>query len=237
MKKKIKNKTMKLQTMSLLVGLSVLASVSQASAESAITPAPASPIRVACVGDSITVSPVLGNAYPEKLQALLGTNWIVGNFGVGGRTLLRKGDYPYCNDDAFTRAQAFQPDVVVILLGANDTKPYNWKYHNEFEGDYTNLVNTFQNLASRPRIYLCRPTPVPEPGNYGINESAEQEEIKIIDHLVDTMKLGEIDLYTPLKDQPQLFPDRVHPNAEGAAAIAKLVYSHISRINFTNRNY
>lgn len=185
--------------------------------------APATPVRVACVGDSITVSPGPGQDYPAQLQLMLGTNWDVRNFGVSGRTLLRKGDFPYWLESAFTNAQAFQPDVVVILLGANDSKPHNWKYHDEFARDYADLVNVFRNLAGKPRIYVCRPTPVPEPGNYGINEATEQQQINMIDYLADTMKLNEIDLYSPLKDRPQFFPDRVHPNAEGAVAMAKVV--------------
>jgi len=187
--------------------------------------APAEPVRVACVGDSITFGAGLqpGQDYPAQLQNMLGTNWDVRNFGVSARTLLRKGDFPYWRESAFTNAQAFQPNVVVILLGANDSKPHNWKYHDEFAGDYTDLVKVFRNLASKPSIYVCRPTPVPEPGNYGINEAVEQEQIKQIDRLADTMKLEEIDLYSPLQYQPQFFPDRVHPNADGAAVMARVV--------------
>jgi lysophospholipase L1-like esterase/pimeloyl-ACP methyl ester carboxylesterase len=191
------------------------------------------PVRVACVGDSITFGAGLqpGQDYPTQLQNLLVTNWDVRNFGVSARTLLRQGDFPYWNEGAFTNAQNFLPAVVVILLGANDSKPHNWKYHNEFAGDYADLVNAFRNLASKPRIYVCRPTPVPQPGNYGINEATEQQQINLIDYLADTMTLNEIDLYAPLKDQPQLFPDRVHPNAEGAVAMAKLVAQALTSPN------
>lgn len=54
------------------------------------------PVRVACVGDSITFGTGAdpGKSYPSQLQALLGSGWQVKNFGVGGRTLLRKGGPP-----------------------------------------------------------------------------------------------------------------------------------------------
>ena len=40
-------------------------------------------IRVACVGDSITV----GSNYPNYLWMLLGSDYVVGNFGVGSTTV------------------------------------------------------------------------------------------------------------------------------------------------------
>jgi lysophospholipase L1-like esterase/pimeloyl-ACP methyl ester carboxylesterase len=191
------------------------------------------PIRVACVGDSITFGAGLqpGQDYPSQLQKLLGTNWDVRNFGVSGRTVLQNGDFPYWREDALTNAQSFQPNVVIILLGANDSKPHNWKYHNEFTADYARLVNVFRNLASQPRIFVCRPTPVPEPGNFGINQAVVQQEINIIDFLAVTMKLDEIDFYEPLKDQPHLFLDRVHPNPEGAMAMAQVACQALKNPN------
>ena len=72
---------------------------------------------------------------------------------------------------------------------------------------------------------------MPQPGNYGINEATEQQQINLIDYLADTMNLNEIDLYAPLKDQPQIFPDRVHPNAEGAVAMAKVVAQALTSPN------
>lgn len=181
------------------------------------------PVRVACVGDSITAGSGAGpgQAYPAQLQRELGENWQVVNFGVSGRTLLRKGDRPYWNENAFKQAQAFQPDAVIILLGANDTKPQNWTNAAEFPTDYADLVNVFRGLESKPRIYVCRPTPTPAPGNFGINEAGVQEEIRVIDRLAREMKLGVIDMHAALEGKPELLPDRVHPNAQGAAEMAK----------------
>jgi len=189
------------------------------------------PIRVACVGDSITVGLGIGKGfdYPSQLQHRLGKGWQVGNFGVSGRTLLRKGDYPYWNETAFRDAQAFQPDVVIILLGANDTKPQNWVHVSEFLQDYTDLVKTFQALPSRPKVYVCRPCPVPEPGNYGINETNIREEIKMVDQVARDFQLPVIDLHTAMEKSPHLFPDRVHPNSQGAALMADTVYTALTQ--------
>ena len=187
------------------------------------------PVRVACIGDSITQgSGTKGNPYPSQLQKLLGDQWKVGNFGVSGRTLLRKGDYPYWNEKAYQNALAFKPDVVVIMLGTNDTKPQNWAHEAEFATDYQDLVKSFLDLESQPKVFVCRPCPVPGKGNFGISEENIQKEIPRIDALAKEMKLGVIDMHAALKDKPELIPDRVHPNAQGAGEMAKAAYQALT---------
>lgn len=181
------------------------------------------PLRVACVGDSITqgVGAGKGKAYPTQLQEILGDGWVVGNFGVSGRTLLRKGDHPYWTEAAYQKALGFEPDAVIIMLGTNDTKPQNWEHKDGFEGDYRDLVKSFQALATKPRVYICRPVPVPGKGNFGINEASLQEQMPILDKLAKELGTGVIDMHAALADKPEHLPDRVHPNAEGAGEMAK----------------
>lgn len=185
--------------------------------------ATAAPTRVACIGDSITrgSGAEKGKCYPSQLQAMLGDEWVVGNFGVSGRTLLKKGDFPYWREKAYQKALRFNPDVVIIMLGTNDSKPHNWKYEAEFVLDYSDLIKSFQTLESKPKVFVCRPCAVPEPGNFGINQTALTEQIKRIDALAAKMNLGVIDMHAALADKPNLLPDRVHPNSEGAGEMAK----------------
>ena len=96
--------------------------------------------RVACVGDSITygagVAGRESNSYPAVLGKLLGDKYEVKNFGVSGATLLKKGDNPYWRQGAFKKATDFKPNIVVIKLGTNDTKPQNRTNHmDEFATD------------------------------------------------------------------------------------------------------
>ncbi len=188
------------------------------------------PVRVACVGDSITqgAGAEAGKSYPSQLQELLGAKWKVGNFGVGGRTLLRKGDLPYRNEKAYRDALAFKPDVVVIMLGTNDTKPQNWKHEADFAGDYRDLVKSFMALESKPRVFVCRPCPVPGEGNFGINEKGVQAWIPRVNALAEELGLGVIDMHAALADKPQLLPDRVHPNTEGAREMAKAAFAALT---------
>ena len=188
------------------------------------------PLRLACIGDSITQGSgaAKGKAYPAQLQEMLGAGWEVGNFGVSGRTLLKKGDHPYWKEGAYQKALGFNPDVVVIMLGTNDTKPQNWKHEQEFAADYAELVKSFLDLPSKPRVFVCRPCPVPEPGNYGINETALRVAIERIDKLAKEMKLGLIDMHAALAASPELLPDRVHPSTDGAEKMAAAAFTALT---------
>jgi len=183
------------------------------------------PVRVACVGDSITqgAGAAPGKSYPSQLQDLLGATWEVKNFGVSGRTLLKQGDYPYWKEKAYEQAKECQPAMVVIMLGTNDTKPQNWAHKDDFHADYLELIKSFQALASKPRVFLCRPCPVPEPGNFGINETNLKVEIPIIDQLAKETGSAIIDIHAALENKPALLPDHVHPNNEGAAVMARTI--------------
>src|ERR1043165_8271897 len=79
------------------------------------------PIRVACVGDSITygygIKDREHDSYPAQLGSLLGKKWEVQNFGVNGATALKKGTRSYSEQKSFQDALLFKPDVVVIQLG------------------------------------------------------------------------------------------------------------------------
>ena len=183
----------------------------------------AEPIKVACVGDSITqgAGAKPGQSYPSQLQALLGSGYQVGNFGVSGRTLLKKGDFPYWKEKKYQAALAMEPAIVIIMLGTNDTKPQNWKFEAEFDADYRELVKSFQSLKYKPKVFVCRPVPVPGKGNYGINEENIQKEIPRVDALAKELGCGVIDMHAALEKSPEMLPDRVHPNTAGAGEMAK----------------
>jgi len=196
-------------------------------------------IRIACIGDSITYGASIKNrardCYPAQLGRMLGENgtprgvshcgWQVRNFGVSGATLLKKGDLPYWNQQAFKDALAYNPNVVIIKLGTNDTKPQNWKYKDQFAADYADMIDRFAELPSSPRIWICRPVPA-YGERWGISETRiKNEVIPLVDQIGRSRNVPVIDLYGPLSDKSELFPDRIHPNAEGAYGIAKEIYA------------
>jgi lysophospholipase L1-like esterase len=184
-------------------------------------------IRVACVGDSITEGSGAdqGMSYPSQLQQLLGEGWLVGNFGRSGCTLLKKGDFPYWKEPAYRNALGFVPDEVVIMLGTNDTKPQNWRYREEFLGDYLELVESFRILPARPRVHVCLPCPVFGEGNFDITAGHLSVYSDWIRELAARHSLELIDLHGILADKPHMIPDCVHPSTDGAGEMAKAVFA------------
>jgi len=187
----------------------------------------AEPIKVACIGDSITEGCGLepGKPYPSQLQAVLGAGYKVGNFGVGGRTLLSKGDLPYIKEKRYQEALAMEPDVVIIMLGTNDVKPMNWKFEKDLEADYRALVESFKQLKSKPRIFLCRPVPGPDKSGpvapTAITEGTLRKLRPRIDKLAASLGCKVIDMNAVLVRHPEMFFDGIHPNAAGAGELAK----------------
>lgn len=132
----------------------------------------ADPIRIACVGDSITFGAAVKdrgkNCYPAVLQRSLGDGYQVRNFGVNGATMLKKGDKPYWNLKAYKDALAFNPQIVFIKLGTNDSKPQNWKHKADYGKDYAEMIDSFLALEAKPRVILLLPVPAVEL-KWGIN--------------------------------------------------------------------
>ena len=191
-------------------------------------------VRVACIGNSITFGAGIRNrsrdSYPSVLARMLGDNYWVKNFGVSARTMLNKGDHPYMNEPAYKNALAFNPNIVVIKLGTNDSKSFNWKYKADFMKDAQNMINAFKGLPSQPKIYLCYPSKAYLTGD-GINDDIISKEIiPMIKKLAKKNDLSVIDLHTAMDGMPELFPDRIHPNEKGAQVMAKAVYQSISTL-------
>lgn len=191
-------------------------------------------VRVACIGNSITFGAGIRNrsrdSYPSVLARMLGDSYWVKNFGVSARTMLNKGDHPYMNEPAYKNALAFNPNIVVIKLGTNDSKSFNWKYKADFMKDAQTMIDAFKGLPSQPKIYLCYPSKAYLTGD-GINDDIISKEIiPIIKKLAKKNDLSVIDLHTAMDGMPELFPDRIHPNEKGAQVMAKAVYQSISTL-------
>jgi sialate O-acetylesterase len=194
------------------------------------------PKKVACVGNSVTFGYGLkdpsGDSYPAQLADLLGENYQVGNFGRNGATLLSEGHNPYVKSEEYQRALAYQPDIVVIHLGLNDTDPRNWpNYRDEFITDYQTLIRSFQTASRKPpEIHICLMTPI-FPGHPRFKSGTRDWFYEIgeaIRKVADNTGVNLIDLHTPLHKRPDLFADNLHPNEEGAAIIARTVYATIT---------
>ena len=180
------------------------------------------PIVLACIGDSITArgNP---NGYPSQLGRMLGDKWRVENYGISGTTLMNIGSNAYQKKEQLPLALAAKPDVVVIMLGTNDSKPYAWKKKEQFIPDYKTLIGRFKALENKPRIFIAKPPYVNDGGKTtGINEAAILEELPLIDKIAQEEGVGVIDVHGATQGRNELFRDGVHPTGVGSGFIAKV---------------
>ena len=225
--------TMNALKLTILLSLALLAPGSPVQART--KPAYKKPVKVSCIGNSITYGMRLEQreqeCYPARLQELLGSGYEVGNFGKSGATLLRHGHRPYFEQEEFQAAMAFAGDIVVIHLGINDTDPRNWPhFRDEFVGDYLALIDSLRSVNPKARFLLARMTPIGSRHPRFISGTKVwhgqiQEAIERVAHAAGAEL---IDFYEPLYPYPWLFPDAIHPDAEGAAILARTVYSGIT---------
>lgn len=187
--------------------------------------------KVSCVGNSITYGYELSNpstqSYPGQLQALLGTtNWEVGNFGDSGRTMLKSGGYSYWNSQLYKNALASNPNYLILKLGTNDSKRWLWNSSSSnYKTDYKAMVQSFQNLSSKPDLWICLLIPG-EKADWEIFKSDIKDKVNPkIKEVALEMGLSLIDLYTEMdKNKPEWYlVDGVHPSVTGAKVIARKV--------------
>lgn len=188
-----------------------------------------SPIRVACIGDSITYGSGIGDrdndSYPAQLQKMLGDRYEVRNYGYAARVMVQTGDHPYMKEDMYAEMKAWLPEIVTIMLGTNDTKPQNWS-QDQFNRDYDHMVRELKALPSHPEIFLCLPPRAFEDGKWGITDSL------IVNGVIPVVKavaahhwFDVIDVRGAFEGHPELFSDGIHPNEAGAGVYASTVHA------------
>lgn len=193
------------------------------------------PLKVACIGNSITFGYTLADpatqSYPSLLQGMLGPGYDVKNFGRSGATLLNKGHRPYMRTEEWQAAKAFVPDLAVIHLGINDTDPRDWPlYGDDFARDYLSLIDTLRMLNPDVRVIMAKMTPL-SADHYRYESGTRQwheEEQQMIEGIAKQANVELIDLFTPFSGRMELLHDAIHPNEEGAQILAETVYGGIT---------
>ena len=194
----------------------------------------AAPVKVACIGDSITYGTALADrdnaSYPAQLQKLLGEGYEVRNFGNPGRGIYlhswrgkeRRG-YRYMPEHQ--AALAWQPDIVVCNLGINDNGEFlktELRKPGAFRDDYLALLADYQALPTKPKLYLWGKLAPLAPGQRFCGSPEPFLMQAAIREVAERTGARLIDMQEPLR--PLLltgFPDKIHPNAEGAKLIAE----------------
>ena len=159
---------------------------------------------------------------------------------MSGRT--REGSY--WSTKAYAWSQEYLPEIVIIMLGTNDSKHPNWNAAN-YRKDLTSLVQSYKVLPSNPKVHLMVPpraeatehvtevygmqpdiieTSIPEI----IHKIGEDENVPVIDLsklFVDSRKPSHI--YAP-GDPGYWSSDGVHPDDAGYQKMAQYIYDHLN---------
>ncbi len=164
--------------------------------------------------------------------------------------MLNKGDVPYMNEVAWQDAQAFRPDIAIIKLGTNDSKPQNWQHADEFRQDLEQMILTLcpelaaqtakkskkakkskaQQLTPKTQIILCTPIPAIST-NWNINDSVIVNGIiPIQQEVARKYGLKVIDLHTLFaNDADKMLSDGIHPDGKGARRMAEIIAGEIKK--------
>lgn len=194
-------------------------------------------IRISCVGDSLTYgSGVLKtrdtDAYPAQLQIKMGTDHLVSNFGLRNATASVSGDLPYVESEEYQQSLKSKPDIVVLMLGTNDTKTYNWNA-SDYEAGLKELVESYQQLDTKPTVYLmrspyCYSLDGSDVAEYDIQPKVVADELGgIVEKVAAETGVEVIDLYGVTEGQDELYTDGIHFNAKGYELIADEVYANL----------
>ena len=187
--------------------------------------------KLACVGDSITWGFTIVNrgkySYPAVLQQLLGEGFEVRNFGHNDAAARFDADTPYVSKKAYRDSLAWEPDIVLLMLGTNDTKPWNWN-PGIFREDYLRLVESYLALPSHPRVVLVAPIRIFKLIPVTIlNPDVLEEGVRpAIRDIAAQKGLQLIDLYD-LFDSPRFCRDGVHPQRDGARMLAEALHKAV----------
>ncbi|MFW5858180.1 MAG: GDSL-type esterase/lipase family protein [Planctomycetota bacterium] len=201
------------------------------------------PLRVACVGDSITWGDRLedraAECYPARLAAKLGAAAAVRNFGASGATMQKRlpPNRTYWRKEKFGEAIVFAPDVVVLMLGTNDSVR-DWFDEEAYGDDALDLIALFRMLPTRPTVIVCTIPPlflpeakVPET----VHPSGSQPTLiaetiaPAIRRIAEKADAPLVDAYALFEGREDLLPDKIHPGKEGADMLAEAVAKAIRK--------
>lgn len=196
-------------------------------------------IRVACIGNSITdyafpgsaSDAVEADAYPIRLNMLLGRGYFVENEGVTG-LYLQKDAKPASSYwgplGRLPQVFALQPNIITIKLGTNDSRAADWNAA-RYLRDYRSMIDTLKGMASRPAVWSCLPLPSWQvngawPFSGISNDIIKDSTIPAIRKVAAEKGVPIIDPNTPFQSLKSLVPDGVHPNKAGQDTLARIFY-------------
>lgn len=184
--------------------------------------------KIACVGDSITygigVVNNRDNSWVSLLANELGDNYKTINYGLTNRTLLSSGNMPYMKEKLAKKFWNRKENIILFMLGTNDTKEINWDY-DKFNKEYREVLDKMLEKKRNSKIYIMIPPEIyiNKPSKTEPNkDNLENGVVPILNEINEDYKGIEIiDLYTYTLNHKEWFTDSLHPNKQGNKEIAK----------------
>lgn len=192
-------------------------------------------IIVAAVGDSITYGAGVASSrdtdsYPALLQQALGKHYNVMNFGLSGRTMLSNTAKPYFKEALAKKSFVVEPDIVLIMLGTNDSRDIYWQ-PKRYQKEYLAAIKRYQRLKSHPKIYIMIPPRVffenSQP-TYPNNAVVNGQLRTLITNIAKEAGVSVIDQYKVTAKHPEWFPDQLHPSLIGNQAMVRAILKQTS---------
>lgn len=183
---------------------------------------------IACVGDSITFGAAVvhtrkRDAWPYLLGRKLDRDTQVLNPGVCAATASDSADFPYRKNGFLSLACT--AELALVMLGANDSKPYNWDPA-RYEQGLRDILDELRQSGARV-VLLLPPKAFPVDGvvGYDIQDEVIRDGVlPILRSTAEELSLPVIDLYGFTQTRPEYFDDGVHPNRAGNRALAEYVF-------------
>ncbi|MCE5280155.1 MAG: GDSL-type esterase/lipase family protein [Planctomycetaceae bacterium] len=219
------------------LGLACILTVSFAAIAQDATTKPATdqpPFPAAAAGKTIKIA-VIGDGaarFWEPLGKLLGKGYEIKSFCTNDHSVLRTQLRSVWKRYESVKAQAYQPDVFILMFEHAASRPNTWNADKgRFPGDYKDFIARLKGKAPNAQVYICLPPPLKPDCNYGVNaEKLTSGVIPAIRKMAADLKLPLIDTYTPLKANLDAYVggDGVFPTPEGAAFAAAIIYKSLT---------
>ncbi|MFV0468204.1 MAG: GDSL-type esterase/lipase family protein [Dysgonomonas sp.] len=184
-------------------------------------------IKVGCVGDSNTYGAEASDrskyAWPIQIRGMLGDKYETRNFGVSGALMMDHLNDAWKNKTAYSDNKSYDPDIIVIALGTNDSKDNYWDA-DKFKSSYIKLINEFKGYSADPQIYMALPIKAYS-SSWSINDQTIREKvIPVMQEIAKEKGLPLIDLYAVTKDIATLMAsDGIHPKDAGLEIMARKI--------------
>ncbi len=184
-------------------------------------------VKVGCVGDSNTYGAEATDrsryAWPIQIRDMLGDKYETRNFGVNGALMMNHLNDAWKNKTAYSDNKAYDPDIIVIALGTNDSKDGYWDAV-KFKNSYIDLINEFKSYSAEPEIYMAIPIRAYS-STWSINDQTIREQvIPAMKEVAREKGLPLIDLYAVTNNIASLMAsDGIHPRDEGLRIMARKI--------------